>query len=148
ATHSSFHDRIETVTENSPEKRARVATCRCMRKTIWFFFATFVPALLGQSAELNGLVKDPGGSAVPKASVEIRNQDTGIRQQTTTNADGLYSFPSLKPGSYLATVQASRFKTLTREGIVLEVEQRARLDLTLELASAEEKITVSAEAPL
>ena len=69
-----------------------------MRKTIWFFFATFVLALLGQSAELNGLVKDPSGSAVPKASVEIRNQDTGIRQQTKTNVDGLYSFPSLKPG--------------------------------------------------
>ena len=103
-----------------------------MAKRICFLLAALAPILLGQDAELSGLVKDPTGGAVPDASIEFRDQDTGIRQQTTTNSDGLYSVVGLKPGNYLATVQAKGFKTLTRDGIVLQVEQRARLDLSLE----------------
>jgi hypothetical protein len=119
-----------------------------MAKRLCFLIAAFVSACLGQDAELSGLVKDPSGGAVPQAFVEVRNQDTGIRQQSRTNGDGLYSIVGLKPGNYLATVQANGFKTLTRNGIVLQVEQRARLDLTLELGSVEEKVTVSGEPPL
>src|SRR3979490_1549485 len=78
------------------------------------FLATLTPELRAQTAELSGLVKDPTGAVVPNATIEVRNQDTGIRQLTTTNSDGLYSLPSLKPGNYIATVQANGFKTLTR----------------------------------
>jgi outer membrane receptor protein involved in Fe transport len=113
----------------------------------WFLAALLAPALLfGQSAEISGLVKDPVGAVIPNASVEIRNQDTGVRQKTTTNTDGLYSVPGLNPGTYQATVQATGFKTLTRDGIVLEVAQRARLDLTLEVGAVQEKVNVTADA--
>jgi hypothetical protein len=119
-----------------------------MTKRICFLTAALAPVLFAQDAELGGFVKDPAGTTVPRASIEVRNQDTGIRQQTLSNGEGLYSIGGLKPGSYLVTVQANGFKTLTRDGIVLQVEQRARLDLTLELGSVEEKVTVTADAPL
>jgi hypothetical protein len=120
-----------------------------MAKRICFFLALITPCLVfSQTAELSGLVKDPAGAVVPNASIEMRNQDTGIRQRAETNSNGLYALPGLKPGSYLATVQATGFKTLTRDGIVLEVAQRARLDLTLELGSVEERVTVNADVAL
>jgi hypothetical protein len=117
-----------------------------MAKRICFLFAVLVPALFGQTAELNGLVQDPSGSAIPSATIELRNSETGTSQQTTTNGDGLYSLPSLNPGTYSATIRANGFKTLTRDGILLEVAQRARLDLTLEVGATGETITVVGDA--
>ena len=56
------------------------------------------------------------------------------------------------PGSEPGPVQYHRsgagFKTLTRDGIILEVAQRARLDVTLEVGPVDEKITVTSEATL
>jgi hypothetical protein len=107
----------------------------------------FAPAALwGQYADLTGFIKDPSSAVVPNASVELRNQDTGIRQVTKSNADGVYALSELKPGVYQATVQANGFKTLTQNGIVLEVAQHARLDLSLQIGSTEEKVTVDADA--
>jgi outer membrane receptor protein involved in Fe transport len=117
-----------------------------MAKRFCLLLVAFAPALLGQTAELSGLVKDPGGALVPNASIEMRNQDTGISEQTITNSEGFYLLPSLKPGSYRATIQANGFKTLTRDGILLEVAQRGRLDITLEVGATEEKVTVVGDA--
>src|SRR4029077_18094700 len=85
---------------------------------------------------------------VANATVELRNQNTGIRQQTTTNRDGIYSLPSLQPGTYGATVQAPGFKTQTYPGIILNVAQRASLDFTLQIGAVSETVTVVGATPL
>ncbi|HKE20784.1 MAG TPA: TonB-dependent receptor [Bryobacteraceae bacterium] len=103
-------------------------------------------SLLAQTAELSGYIKDPQAAGVPNATVELRNEDTGAVSRAKTNADGIYALPSLVPGTYDATVQATGFRTSTRDGIVLQVEQRARLDIMLELGAVEEKVTVQ-DAP-
>jgi hypothetical protein len=106
----------------------------------------FTPsALFAQYADLTGFVQDPSSAIVPDASVELRNQDTGTRQVAKSNAEGVYVLSGLKPGVYQATVQANGFKTLTRNGIVLQVAEHARLDLSLEIGSTEERITVDAD---
>jgi Carboxypeptidase regulatory-like domain len=87
-----------------------------------------------QTAEIGGFVRGPGGAGVPNASVELRNQDTGVRRRTATNGSGVYLLLGLQPGHYQATVQAAGFKTLTRDGIVLAAEERVRLDLRMEIA--------------
>jgi Carboxypeptidase regulatory-like domain len=104
--------------------------------------------LFAQTAELSGFVKDPGGATVPNASVEARNQDTGVREKSVTNQQGLYALVGLRPGVYQLTVQAPGFKTLTRDHVVLEVAQRARLDMSLELGTVQEKVTVQGNAAL
>src|SRR6516165_6616046 len=90
-------------------------------------------SLRGQSAEISGYVKDPQMAAVPNASVELRNEDTGAVSRTVTSAEGIYILGALNPGTYIATVQADGFRTLTRDSLVLEVGQRARMDVTLSL---------------
>jgi len=118
-----------------------------MSKRFFLFVFLLTPSFLfGQYAELTGFIKDPTGGSVPDAAIEIRNQDTGIRLQTTSNSEGVYAISGLKPGSYQATVQAPGFKTLTQNGIELQVEQRSRLDMFLELGRLEEGITVQ-DAP-
>ena len=119
-----------------------------MRKPLGISLGLFATAtlLFGQSAELNGLVKDPSGASIAQARLEVRNQDNGSRYQSVTNRDGLYRFPVLRPGIYDATVQANGFRTLTRSAIGLNVGDVAVLDFTLPLGQVSDSITVTSDA--
>ncbi len=106
--------------------------------------------LLAQSATagITGTVADASGGAVPGVAVVVRNEDTGVKRETSSNATGTYSAPLLQPGRYSVQVQKQGFRPLTRTGIVLQVDQVARIDLVMEVGSVAENLTVTAEAPL
>jgi hypothetical protein len=104
-----------------------------MVKRSFVFVLLFVAiSLPAQSLHLTGLVKSSDGKAVPNASIELREQDTGARSKTASDRDGSYLFHRLKAGMYQATVQAQGFKTLTRDGIRITGETKLELNLTLE----------------
>src|SRR6202790_2969064 len=100
-----------------------------------------VPALLAaaplfaQNAELSGLITDPSGLAVPGARVVVQSVDTGATRTVSSNHQGEYSVPALLPGPYNITIEASGFKTVHENGVVVEVDQRARLDFALTVGS-------------
>lgn len=102
----------------------------------------FPVAMYAQTAEVGGAVQDPSGAVIVKASVEFRNQDTGVRRQTSTNNQGYYSITGIDPGKYDATVQAAGFKTLTRENIVFQVSDKAQIDFKMQVGQASENVSV------
>ncbi len=104
--------------------------------------------LLAQNAVVSGRVSDPSQAVVPRATVEIVNNGTGIVNRTTTNAEGYYTFPPLAPGTYTLTFTATGFKVARVESIVLEVGQQRVIPITLQTGEMKESITVSEEAPL
>src|SRR5580693_8028002 len=104
--------------------------------------------LLAQNAELSGLITDPSGLAVPRANVVVQKVDTGGTRTVSSNQQGEYSVPALLPGPYNITVEANGFKTIHQNGIVVEVDQRARLDFALTVGSNTDTITVQGSAPL
>jgi hypothetical protein len=104
--------------------------------------------LLAQNAELSGLITDPSGLVVPNARVVVQSADTGATRAVSTNQQGEYSLPALSPGPYNITIDASGFKTLHQNGVVVEVDQRARLDFALTIGSNAESITVQGSARL
>jgi hypothetical protein len=110
----------------------------------------FVAPLAGQevSAGITGTVTDPTGAAIVNATVTARDMDRGTVWPTTTNAEGIYAFPRIPAGRYELKVEAQGFKTVTRPEIRLEVNQRARLDLSLEVGAVTESVEVTGEAPL
>jgi hypothetical protein len=85
------------------------------------------------SGEITGLVTDSSGAVVSGANVTVTNKATGATRKVTTNSEGLYSFPSLLPGVYELRVEQSGFKTAQMDDIKLEVQQTARLDVTMEV---------------
>jgi hypothetical protein len=95
-----------------------------------------------QNSSVGGVVLDPSGAVVPKASVEFRNQDTGIRRQTESNGSGHYQLEGIDPGRYDATVQASGFKTITREAVVFHVGDRLQIDFKMQLGESTEHVEV------
>ncbi len=109
--------------------------------------AAFAPAQ-EISAGITGRITDPSGAAVVNAAVTARDVQRGTVWPTTTNQEGIYAFPRIPVSAYELKVEAQGFKTTTRTGLVLEMNQRARLDVTMELGAVTESINVTGEAPL
>ena len=101
-----------------------------------------------QQASVQGVVQDGSGSVVPAAKVAVRNVNTGIAQNTETNAQGFYSVPFLTPGLYEVTTTATGFSPQTRTNLQLDVNMTARVDVTLAVGTVAETVEVSATAAL
>ena len=100
------------------------------------------------SGEMSGLVTDPSGANVLGATVTITNKATGATRNVTTNNGGLYSFPSLGPGIYQLKVEQAGFKTVLLDNIKIEVQQTARLDVSLEVGQVDERVTINSSVAL
>jgi hypothetical protein len=98
------------------------------------------------TASLQGRVLDGSGAVVPGASVSITNPATGVKVwSSVTDAAGAYVAPALPVGTYDVSAALAGFKTVTVQGVSLAVDQRARVDLTLNAGTMEETIVVTGE---
>jgi Carboxypeptidase regulatory-like domain len=98
------------------------------------------------TATISGLVRDPSGAVVPEAQVTARNQQTGTVMTVVTDAQGFYSLRGLPVDTYEVEITKAGFKRFVQSGLVLSVNDVLKLDTVLEVGSAEEKVTVSADA--
>ena len=105
--------------------------------------------LHAQSAQggLRGTVKD-AQSIIPGVTVTLIHESNGISRETLTNGVGEYSFPAVDPGTYAVRIAVQGFKTFERKGVRISTQQFVGLDVTLEVGTLEETITVTADAPL
>jgi hypothetical protein len=103
---------------------------------------------LAQNANLSGTVRDSSGGVIPKATVTVQNENTGVKRAVTTNSSGIYEVPFLPPGSYRVTVEAQGFQLTSRAGVVLNVSQTASVDFTLQIGSTNQTVTVEGAATL
>src|SRR5260370_8586221 len=111
------------------------------------FFAP--PALFAQSevATITGTVADTTGGVLAAAAVTARNEATNLTVSAVTNEAGRYFIPSLRPGVYSVTASRSGFKKSVDTGVTLQVNQAARLDITLAVGATTEQVTVEAATP-
>ena len=98
-------------------------------------------------ATLSGTITDQSGSAVAGARVSIRNTDTGVSTDVTTNTSGFYSAPNLLPGTYEVTASAAGFATEVNTGVVLTVGAQQVLNIFLRVGQVTERVEVTGEAP-
>lgn len=98
--------------------------------------------------EITGTVSDATGASVVGADVTVTNVATNQSRQARTNEAGLYTVPFLIPGTYDVEVKMEGFRTATRKGLVLEVGDVARVDVSLEVGAVTESVEVVAGAEL
>jgi hypothetical protein len=99
-------------------------------------------------AAILGTVTDASGGVVPGATVKVTSQGTAAELTLTTDSSGNFIAPVLPIGTYQVSATATGFKTSVRDGVVLRVNDRARIDLVLNAGEVSERITVEAEAPI
>jgi len=99
------------------------------------------------TASLYGIVKDPSGAAVSGARVTVRNDETGVSQVTTTDAQGRYRFNDIQAGNSAVFVNATGFQRFNLANIYLGIGRNNEIDATLNLGTSSETVEVRGEAP-
>jgi hypothetical protein len=100
------------------------------------------------SAGITGRVTDPSGGAIVGATVIAKDQQRGTEWPTKTNEDGIYAFPRIPIGTYELRVENPGFKTYSQPNITLELNQRARIDVTMQVGAVTESVSVTAEGAI
>jgi len=98
------------------------------------------------SATLGGTVLDESSAVVRDAQITVVNLDTGLRRETTTDAQGSFVVPLLSPGRYRVTAERDGFRSAEIAGLDLNVGDNLALRLVLKIPSVDQSVTVSAEA--
>jgi len=101
-----------------------------------------------ETARITGTITDSSGAVIPGAKITFTHVATNTSFTMESDAVGRYISPPLKLGEYQVTVEAAGFKREVRSGIVLQVNQIATLDISLELGAVTETVSVTANAPL
>ncbi len=116
--------------------------------SLLFCLIAVVPLEAQKYTQLSGVILDASLASVPSATVTVVNEDTGLRRETLSQADGAYVVSSLEPGVYKVTVRKPGFRTMIHFGVKLAESQPARVDFKLVIGSIQETITVESSAPL
>src|SRR5262245_66692874 len=90
--------------------------------------STTLMAQGGTEQVIIGTVTDQAGALVPGVKVTVLHIATGIKMEESSNSEGLYRTPPLKPGEYEIQVAKEGFRTLVRKGIMLHVAEILSLD--------------------
>ncbi|MDP1569980.1 MAG: TonB-dependent receptor [Vicinamibacterales bacterium] len=101
-----------------------------------------------QNAQIVGTLVDSSGGVLPGVTVMARNDDTGLTRTTVSEGNGDFRLSALPPGTYTVTAELPGFRTGTRTGLILVIDQTSRVDLTLTPAELAETVMVTGEAPL
>lgn len=122
------------------------------------FISKLLPALvllaalpgMGQQGRgtILGTITDGSGAPIAGAAVRVTNTATNSTLETRSTGEGLYQAPNLAVGDYTVTVEKQGFRKVVRSGLQLQVDQRAQVDVRLEIGQVSESIEVQGEAPL
>jgi hypothetical protein len=102
----------------------------------------------GGSGTITGTVSDQAGAVVPGATVEATNTATGVVFSAASTSAGDYTISQVPIGTYVVTVKVQGFKTYTHTNLALAATQVMKEDISLQVGTANESVTVTAEATL
>ncbi len=126
----------------------RLTATRCLIGMIVLIMLPF--SLFGQmnTGTILGTVTDPSGAVVAGAQVTITNTGTMIATRLQSDSNGNYTYSYLIPGTYSVLVEKQGFTKGLRQGIALDVDQKARVDFGLQVGSPTQTVSVTEAAPL
>ncbi len=101
----------------------------------------------GFQGGLRGAVRDANG-VIPGVTVTLTNEATKISRDVVTNEVGQFNFPALTPGTYTLKTQLTGYKTYESKGLTVDTQQFITLDVTLEVGTIQESVTVTGQSPL
>ncbi len=108
-------------------------------------------AVVAQSvatAQVSGVIRDPEGAAIPGATIQLTQTDTGLVRTASSNASGAYVLANLPVGPYALRVSKPGFVTFVQSGIVLQVDASPNLSPTLKIGAQATTVEVNAAAAM
>ena len=106
------------------------------------------PQAASIDGQIEGIVRDPAGAAIAKASVKVRNLGTGLERQSDSNESGYYRFSVLPRGEYEVSVTSTGFNSVKQTGVSIGAGTTATINFDLGIKSATTEIVVNASGPI
>lgn len=139
-----------TPTPNLDPPAARIRRSACI--LLFSFLAlTLTPFHAWSQADrgaITGTISDGSGAVIPDVQVTATNPSTGATFSSVSNSSGIYNLLNLPVATYTLHYARPEFKTLDRNGVAIQVQQRAQIDVKLEVGSQDQTITVTAAPAL
>jgi hypothetical protein len=108
-----------------------------------------LPELSFAQSAIAGVVRDSSGAVLPGVTIEASSPALIERTKTTTsNESGQYRLVDLRPGVYTVTFALTGFTTIKRDGIALEANFTAPINVEMRVGALEESIVVTGESPI
>lgn len=120
----------------------RIVVAVIMLVTVFNVTAVFASV----TAAISGSVRDQSGAVIPGVEVIATNVQTGVKTAVVTDKDGFYSLQALPVGTYTVGMRKTGFKASVQSGLVLRVNDVLEVDVTLQVGSSHEQVTVTANA--
>jgi hypothetical protein len=99
-----------------------------------------------ESARIAGRVTDLSGAVIVGAECKITNIETNLSTTATTNQDGIYVIPDLRPATYRLTIQKEGFHTVVQPSLQLYVQDAVNENFTLAIGPMSESVTVAGDS--
>jgi hypothetical protein len=117
---------------------------------LFILVAVSLPLAVAQfdSAAVLGTIHDPSGSSIANAKITLRNINTGVTAAAKTDISGNYEFLTVKIGDYEVTAEAAGFSRISSDSFNVAVNARQRVNMTMQVGTATESITVSGAAAM
>lgn len=101
-----------------------------------------------QTGSITGQIKDNEGNALPGVTVAVVSDALMGTRSYVSSETGFFRFPALPPGTYALTAEMQGFQTAKRSDIVVRVGMVVHLDISMQVATVEQEVTVTAVAPV
>jgi hypothetical protein len=123
-----------------------------MRRVVLIFLLSILLPLSLHAQQtggsVTGHVSDPSGATVGGAKITMTSTTTGAVYTTESDTAGIYRLPFVAVGEYALTAEKPGFKTHVQIGITVVIDEKATVDIKLELGAVSQSVTVTANAPL
>src|ERR1700730_2023560 len=137
--------------ENSLQCKLSPSSVSRVGSALWATVVLFLICLSAFSQSNQGTIQggifDQTGGAIAGATVSVIDTARGVTRSLTTDAAGEYVAPSLLPGTYTVRAESKGFRTTEHSGVLVEVGQTIRLDLTVQPGEQTQTVTVTGEIP-
>jgi hypothetical protein len=114
--------------------------------TVALFAATYLSGQAVNNSQMHGTVTDPAGAVVAGAQIKATQTSTGQARTTTTGSEGAFTLPNLPVGPYTLEVTAQGFQSYRQTGIVLQVSENPKIDVTLRVGTVTQTEEVHSDA--
>ena len=100
------------------------------------------------AGQISGLVTDPSGAAISGATVLVTDIDRNVNMRSTSNESGFYLVSPLPPGRYSMRAEKTGFRAYLLESIPIATQQKASVNIALQVGALTESVTVTGGAQL
>ncbi|HEY3840031.1 MAG TPA: carboxypeptidase-like regulatory domain-containing protein, partial [Bryobacteraceae bacterium] len=114
--------------------------CALLNAPLW--------AQVNATGTISGQVTDPGGAAVPNATIKVTMESTGVSETRSSGANGYYTVSLLKAGTYTVEASAQGFSTSIAKGLSVDIQQVLQQNFKLQVGAVQQEVNVESTAPL